>query len=53
MTQPERKPDEPIRINADKARGADIVLTKRRNRVIFIAGLVGFVLLVLAWGLFA
>lgn len=47
MAEPENTPDEPIRIDADKARGAEIILKKRRNRVIFIAGLVGFVLLAL------
>jgi hypothetical protein len=52
MTRPDRKPDEPIRIDADKARGADIILTKRRVRAIFISGLVGFVLLALIWGVF-
>lgn len=39
--------DGPIHIDAEKARGAEIILTKRRNRVIFIAGLVGFVLVAL------
>ena len=52
MTQPDRPPEQPIRIDADKARGAEIVLTKKRNRAIFIAGLVGFVLLALVWGVF-
>jgi len=52
MTRPDRSPEQPIRIDADKARGAEIILTKRRNRAIFIAGLVGFVLLALIWGVF-
>jgi hypothetical protein len=43
--------DKPIHYDADKARGAQIILTKRRNRAIFIAGLVGFVLLALLFGL--
>jgi hypothetical protein len=34
-------------------RGAEIILTKRRNRVIFIAGLVGFVVLALILNWFA
>jgi hypothetical protein len=45
MAEPENTLDEPIHIDADKARGAEIILKKRRNRVIFIAGLVGFVVL--------
>lgn len=40
--------EEPIRIDAQDARGAEIILKKRRNRLIFIAGLVGFVLLMVA-----
>ncbi len=51
-TQQDRN-DEPIHIDAEKARGAEIILTKRRKRVIFIAGLVGFVLLALVFGLLA
>ena len=50
MADPQQRPDEPIHIDADKARGAEIILTRRRNRVIFIAGLVGFVLLALVLG---
>ncbi len=45
MPTPENRPEEPIRVDADRARGAEIILTKRRNRAIFIAGLVGLVLL--------
>ena len=45
--------DEPIHYDADKARGAEIILTKLRNRVIFIAGLVGFVVLALILNWFA
>jgi hypothetical protein len=45
MAEPENTPEEPIRIDAEKARGAEIILKKRVSRVIFIAGLVGFVLL--------
>jgi hypothetical protein len=50
MADPQQRPDEPIHIDADKARGGEIILTRRRNRVIFIAGLVGFVLLALVLG---
>lgn len=50
MADPQQRPDEPIHFDADKARGAEIILTRRRNRVIFIAGLVGFVLLALVLG---
>lgn len=45
--------DEPIHYDADKARGAEIILTKRRNRVIFMGGLVGFVVLALILDWFA
>jgi len=45
MTQPETRSDEPIRINAQDARGAEIILKKRRSRMIFIGALVGFVVL--------
>ena len=51
MPTPLHRKDEPIHYDADKARGAQIILTKRRNRAIFIAGLVGFVLLALLFGL--
>ncbi|WP_435201615.1 hypothetical protein [Qipengyuania sp. 902] len=51
MPIPEDRNDEPIHHDADKARGAEIILTKRRNRTIFIAGLVGFVLLALTFGM--
>ena len=45
--------DERIHYDADKARGAEIILTGRRNRAIFIAGLVGFVVLALILNWFA
>ena len=45
MAEPDRRPDEPIRIDADKARGAEIILKKRRSRVVFVAGLVLLVVL--------
>jgi hypothetical protein len=39
--------DEGPHYSAEDARGAEIVLRTRRRRLIFIGGLVGFVLLVL------
>jgi hypothetical protein len=53
MPTPSHRKDEHIHYNADRARGAEIILTKRRNRVIFIAGLVGFVVLALILDWFA
>ena len=53
MPTPSNRKDEPIHYDADKARGAEIILTKRRNRVMFIAGLVGFVVLALILNWFA
>lgn len=53
MPEPERKPDEAIRISARDARGGEIILRKRRQRVLFIAGLVGLVVLVLVLQWFA
>ena len=50
MPTPQDRSDEPIHYDADKARGAEIILTKRRNRAIFIAALVGFVLIALVFG---
>lgn len=51
MSEPGRD-DEPIHIDARDARGAEVILRKRRNRMIFIAGLVGFVVLAIALRLF-
>lgn len=42
---PPPRPEEPITIDAQDARGAEIILKRKRNRAIFIAGLVLFVLL--------
>jgi hypothetical protein len=53
MPTPSHHKDEPLHYDADKARGAEIILTKRRNRVIFMAGLVGFVVLALILNWFA
>ena len=50
MPTPQDRNDKPIHYDADKARGAEIILTKRRNRAIFIAGLVGFTLIALVFG---
>lgn len=36
---------EPIRISADDARGGEIILRTRRRRIVFLAGLAGFVIL--------
>ena len=51
MTEPNHetgeRPDEAIHIDAEDARGAEIILRKRRSRGIFIAGLVGIVVLIL------
>tara|TARA_B100000678_G_scaffold213459_1_gene180850 strand:- start:338 stop:601 length:264 start_codon:yes stop_codon:yes gene_type:complete len=53
MPTPSERKDERIHYDADKARGAEIILTRRRNRAIFIAGLVGFVVLALILNWFA
>ena len=45
MTEPENRPDEPIHVDARDARGAEIILKKRRNRMIFFGALIAFVLL--------
>lgn len=50
MPEPDRDPEGPIQIDA---RGADVVLRKKRERWIFIGGLVGIVLLVLILRWFA
>ena len=52
MTEPEHKPGEPIRIDAQDARGAEIILKKRRSRIIFIGALVAFVVLAVMVRLF-
>ncbi len=53
MPTPSNRKDEHIHYDADKARGAEIILTKRRNRVIFMGGVVGFVVLALISNWFA
>lgn len=50
---PDHAPEEPIRIDAADARGADIVLRNRRQRWIFLGGLVAAVVLVIVLQLFA
>lgn len=39
--------EEPIELPAEKARGAEIVFRNRGQRIVFFAGLAGFVVLVL------
>lgn len=50
MTEPDEQtsppPEQPIRIDADDARAGDIVLRKRWERWVFIAGLAGIVVLI-------
>jgi hypothetical protein len=51
----EERPDEPIHIDAEDARAGEIVLRKRWQRRVFIAGLAGIVVLFVilrfvAWG---
>jgi hypothetical protein len=51
----DERPDEPIRIDAEDARAGEIVLRKRWQRKVFIAGLAGIVVLFailrfVAWG---
>ncbi|WP_431870707.1 peptide ABC transporter permease [Allosphingosinicella sp.] len=45
--KPTAKQDEAPHISAEDARGGEIILRTRRRRIIFIAGLVGFVVLAL------
>jgi len=49
------KPEEPFHYPADKARQGEIILRKRWQRIVFIAGLAGFVVLalVLGWARYA
>ena len=49
--QKDPNPDRRQHISAKDARGADIVLRTRWMRIIFIAGLVGFVLFAIIWRL--
>ena len=47
---PEAPPDPPVHISAEDARGGEIVLRTRARRLIFVAGLVAvIVVVVLAW----
>jgi hypothetical protein len=39
----------PIELSAEEARGAEIILRSRARRIVFIAGLAGFVLFVLVF----
>ena len=45
MPAPDDRPDEPLRIGSRDARGAEIILRKRRYRAFFIGALVLFVIL--------
>lgn len=50
MVEPEtpiQEKDQAPHISAENARGGEIILRTRRRRIIFIAGLVGFVILAL------
>lgn len=47
VEQPTREDDEAPHISAEDARGGEIILRSRRRRLVFIAGLVGFVVLAL------
>jgi hypothetical protein len=47
------KRDEPIVLSAEKARQGDIILRKRWQRFVFVAGMVVFVLLAVALRIFA
>lgn len=49
MTTQTRPHDAATEISAEKARGGEIILRKRWQRVVFIAGLAGSVLLALVW----
>jgi hypothetical protein len=43
--RPGEKPDEPIHIDAEDARAGEIILRKRWQRRVFLAGLAGIVIL--------
>ena len=43
------EPQAPIELSAEEARGAEIILRSRARRIVFIAGLAGFVLFVLVF----
>ena len=45
MPQPDETSDKPLHIDARDARGAEIILRKRRNRMIFFGALAVFVVL--------
>jgi hypothetical protein len=40
-----------VHLSADEARGGEVILRTRRRRTIFLAGLIGFVLLAFMLGL--
>ncbi len=41
MADDQPQPDQPIHISADDARGSEIILGSRARRFIFLAGLIG------------
>lgn len=43
----------PLEYPTDKARGGEIILRRRWHRVVFVAGLIGFVVLALLFNIFA
>ena len=43
------EPQAPIELSAEEARGGEIILRSRARRIVFIAGLAGFVLFVLVF----
>ena len=53
MHEPDQNSEGRVRIDARDARGGEVILRRRRNRTIFIAGLVGFVVLALILNWFA
>lgn len=44
--------DEPVHLTADQARGGEVILRARWQKAVFLAGLIGFVLLALVLGLY-
>jgi hypothetical protein len=52
MHEPDQNSEGRVRIDARDARGGEVILRRRRNRTIFIAGLVAFAVLAIALRLF-
>jgi hypothetical protein len=53
MADPAHADEQPIHVSAQQASGGEIILRTRARRIIFLAGLAGFVLLALVLGLLA